>query len=364
MRGGETGLRLMASAHEDGTVESYGRHWRTFCEWCEGERLAPLPATPRMIVAYIGWIADRGTVAAGSLQPYLSAINGMHEDCGFARPALGHLVRRARAGMARGQARVATRDTRVPLPAEPIADTIAAAIASAARQRKLLTPREYAEWLRRTYSTCLGWCFFGRQDSCVALLACDHGIDESDAGGFLWLRLTEKMRRGWAFRRIVRLPLDAPPVRGHASLLPQLAALGRLYMAARGTLGASTPFLFQLPGEPRPLQRHMAAWVATTLEESGVRAPGGFAYMGHSLRSGGSSAAEAIGVSRYRGNWLGGWSQTGTTRETRYIDPSVRPTAAAYGLLGWLLEGSYVAEAPAWQRDAAARARDEPGEPA
>ena len=49
----------------------------------------------------------------------------------------------------------------------------------------------------------------------------------------------------------------------------------------------------------------MAGWVSETLDEEGVRAPAGFVYLGHSLRSGGSSAAEAIRVPRFRGNWLG-----------------------------------------------------------
>jgi hypothetical protein len=359
----------MASAHEDSTAEQYGRHWRTFCEWCALSSTAPLPATQRMVAAYIGYLAERGTIAAGSLQPYLSAINSVHHDHGYERPALGHLVQRARQGMARGQALVQTRDVRVPLPSDAIAGMIADAVARAPQQRAALSLRAYVEWLRRRYATCLGFVFFGRQDSCVSLLAGDHGVDAGDAGGFLWLRLTEKMKRGSIFRRVIRLPLDSPPVRGHASLLPQLAALGRLYVLAReavspgGDDAAAAPYLFQLPGEPRPLTRHMAAWVSTSLEEMGVEAPSGFVYLGHSLRSGGSSAAEAIGVSRYRGNWLGGWSQTGRTREVHYIDPSVRPTASAYGLLGWLLEGSFMTDMGGWERSAGARDCDEPGEP-
>ena len=46
---------------------------------------------------------------------------------------------------------------------------------------------------------------------------------------------------------------------------------------------------------------------------------------------------------RFRGNWLGGWSQSGKTRELHYMDPSVLPSRAAYGLLGWLLDGTYEA---------------------
>ena len=56
------------------------------------------------------------------------------------------------------------------------------------------------------------------------------------------------MRRGWGFRRIVRLPLTARSFHGHASLLPQLGELGRAYLAARAALGAAPEWLFQLPG--------------------------------------------------------------------------------------------------------------------
>ena len=106
----------------------------------------------------------------------------------------------------------------------------------------------------------------------------------------------------------------------------------------------------------------MSAWVAETLSEMGVAAPAGFAYQGHSLRSGGSSAAEAIGVPRFRGNWLGGWSQAGKTRELHYMDPSVLPSPEAYALMGWLLDGAYQAQPPAWERQRGARQSDEPGE--
>ena len=53
---------------------------------------------------------------------------------------------------------------------------------------------------------------------------------------FIWLRLSEKMKRGQALRRVVRLPLAAPPVQGHPSALPALASLGRAYLAARTQL--------------------------------------------------------------------------------------------------------------------------------
>ena len=37
-------------------------------------------------------------MAAGSLQPYLSAINSWHADLGFAKPAVGHSITRLHRG--------------------------------------------------------------------------------------------------------------------------------------------------------------------------------------------------------------------------------------------------------------------------
>ena len=203
----------------------------------------------------------------------------------------------------------------------------------------------------------------GRQDSCVSLRSHDHGMDSS----FIWLRLTEKMRRGQALRRIVRLPLSAPPVQGHASALPDLARVGFAYLAARDQLcelvHAEQPvWLFQLPGERAPTTRHMSDWFAAVLAEEGIQAPQGFAYLGHSIRAGGSSAAEAIGVPRFRGNWLGGWSQSGRTRELHYLDPTIIPTPAAHALFGWLLAGAYEALPPVWVRAPGTAAHQDPGE--
>ena len=157
----------------------------------------------------------------------------------------------------------------------------------------------------------------------------------------MWLRVAEKMRKACVFRRVIRLPLFSSPVCGHASALPHLAQLGTLYVNARRSLGSTPSRLFQLPEEPIPTTTLMPSWVARVLKAHRIVAPAGFAYQGHSLRSGGASAAEAIGVSSFRANWLGGWSQTSKTRELHYVDPSIAPSPAAYSLLGWLLSAAF-----------------------
>ncbi|KAL1504117.1 hypothetical protein AB1Y20_010527 [Prymnesium parvum] len=175
--------------------------------------------------------------------------------------------------------------------------------------------------------------------------------------------------RAAALRRVIRLPLSAPPVRGQPSLLPEVAALGRLYLAAVHRLEhvsaahAPSAYLFQLPGERPPRTVDMSSWLQTQLRILSVSAPPGFSYLGHSIRSGASSAAEAIGVSRYLGNWMGGWSQSGRTREIHYMDPSVRPSPAAFGFFGWMLEGCFETLHPTWEYRFGARQQNDPGEP-
>ncbi|KAL1530324.1 hypothetical protein AB1Y20_001233 [Prymnesium parvum] len=199
-------------------------------------------------------------------------------------------------------------------------------------------------WLRRRYAVLLAYAFMGRQDSCISLLTADHGLDDD----FLWLRLTEKQKRSSSFRRVVRIPTRPSTAHGHQSVIPHLAHVARQFIARSTALRCRRrcSHFFQLPGERPPVTADMSDWLSRTLTEVGIAAPPGFAYLGHSLRSGASSTAEAIGVSRYRGNWLGGWAQTGNTREAHYMDPSFQPTPAAFAWFGWLLSGDFDALPP------------------
>ncbi len=72
------------------------------------------------IARYIAWLGERGTVAAGSLQPYLSAINRFLAD--HARPpmALGPMITNVRKGLDNCQQDLAPAPERVPIPA-PVA---------------------------------------------------------------------------------------------------------------------------------------------------------------------------------------------------------------------------------------------------
>jgi hypothetical protein len=66
------------------------------CRGAKHERLACFLANGRGL----GYLLESGTISAKSLQPYLSAINAVHNDFEYPSPACGHLVKLARKGFA------------------------------------------------------------------------------------------------------------------------------------------------------------------------------------------------------------------------------------------------------------------------
>ena len=333
LRGASTAVQLLEGALAPTTYSQYGRLFAEFAEYCEQEGVSPLPASPWTVVAYVGHLADRGTWAADSMQPIFSAINSVHRDLEFEPPAVGnHFLSRVRRGLARAQAAVGTRDTRVPLPASAALQVLADGEAA--------SPHDLRR-LRRALAVLLAALFCGRQDSAVHLRSCDFDVDRT--GGFIWLRLTEKGKKHMVTRRVVRLPLSQSSVRGHPSVVPRVAALAERYLAARRAAQTSPApeFLLQLPGEPRPTTRHMEGWLDSLLADLRIRAPPGFVYQGHSIRSMGASAMSAIGVDRVIIHFLGGWARGSVTMERDYIDPTVMPSPEAFMLYGWALAKQY-----------------------
>ena len=100
---GAQALALFKSSLQPGTQRNYGAILARFFELCELNAIVPLEIFPMDIARYIAWLGERGTVAATSMQPYLSAINKFLQD--HARPpvALGPLVSGVRKGLEKCQ---------------------------------------------------------------------------------------------------------------------------------------------------------------------------------------------------------------------------------------------------------------------
>jgi hypothetical protein len=132
----------------------------SFFTFCEENAIPYLDVTNIDIARYIAWMGDRGTVAADSLQPYLSAINKFLLDHGKPQVALGAMVAGVRLGLANCQKGMAPTPERLPLPA-PVA------LAILERAEALLKKRD--QWvandirlLRACIATIASYIFFCR----------------------------------------------------------------------------------------------------------------------------------------------------------------------------------------------------------
>eukprot|EP00873_Tetraselmis_striata_P034735 jgi/Tetstr1/454999/TSEL_041857.t1 len=70
-------LDLLTTSLTAKTYSNYEGKIPLFAECCiiDAKGISPLDRSESTCVRYLAWIAERGTIAAGSLQPYLSAIN-------------------------------------------------------------------------------------------------------------------------------------------------------------------------------------------------------------------------------------------------------------------------------------------------
>jgi len=90
----------MIAAHADSTRAVYGYAWRAWERWCGTRGIAPLPAGPLAICAYLTERADQGASVA-TLDLACSAIAHRHRRHGLTDPIGHEPVRQARRGLRR-----------------------------------------------------------------------------------------------------------------------------------------------------------------------------------------------------------------------------------------------------------------------
>ena len=86
---GRLPLSLVASARAVGTYESYKGKLRLFLDFCASEGLNPLECGAGDLARYVAYLGLRGTIAAASLRPYLSAVRSLYTDFGLPAPDRG-----------------------------------------------------------------------------------------------------------------------------------------------------------------------------------------------------------------------------------------------------------------------------------
>ena len=306
------------------TADNYGKHWARFVRWCEQQpdKPAPLPAkTPTVLRWLAGDVTARDTVRAGSLQPYLSALNRVHTDLDYDPPALGHGVRQYRRGLAHQQGADGRAARRVYLP-PPIMEQVL--LWSLSLNLKVATPRERAAF-RAAVAATFTFCFFARGATGAALRA-EH-VRRSVTGITVTLESEKGKAQSWDSRTFT-LPPGAVP--GLADLLSK-------WEAFRGRCKPRDSY-YALPGERRRTfpASQVDTWLREILAHLDVQPPAGELWSGHSLRKGAASGAAAIGVALDRICWCGGWSVHGKAVHD-YIDPTCPSSAAGRRFFGWLL---------------------------
>lgn len=89
-----------AAAKADETKRALRKNWDAFDGWCDGFGLAPFPATPEVVEAYLAHLADRGLKAA-SIDQARWAIDVRHKLADVALPGDSERVRVVMAGIRR-----------------------------------------------------------------------------------------------------------------------------------------------------------------------------------------------------------------------------------------------------------------------
>ena len=299
------------------TAAAYIKHFHAFSAFCASAGLSPLPASTATVCAWLADLADSRSVHPDSIQPYLSALNTVHADCGFDRPARGPQVDNVVAGWRRLHAPDNPRAVIVPLPAEHVSAVLDSV---GDPDRCPLHALRDAVWV--VFSFVLA-C---RPSTGSACRWSDVSLE--DGALQVWLEF-EKPRNAAAQRRILCVQCASPP----------LAALHRALVVFRARVGPRAPraALFLLRGDPPSGNQAFEAALQRALARAAVCPPPNTAYSPKSLRKGAASAMNAIGVPFTSVCYIGGWSTSSNTLYKHYIDPTVAASPAAYAFFGWLL---------------------------
>ena len=324
----------LASAHlADTTHRSYNSIWQRFQQFCAVEKRQALPADEATIALFLGYLKNTGAWQPQSIGGVLSAIKKVHKDVlGVEPPVDGPLIHQMRSGWAyaAAQAPGGKTDQRQPFPAQH---------ALRALQRFMQTPD--AAWqvvpstARALVFTVMGFCQFARAGTDIGLQRADIHFDRADV--LVRLRVMKGHEKNRSFDQ-QRFP--------GANLLAPLIARWQAFQAEQWrrstrTMPSDVGF-YHLPSDATwpPAGTASAAcnaWLDLACLDLGVAAPLGGKFTSHSLRSGGASAAFAIGVSIDDINDHGGWAPGSDTANKHYIDRSIRASDAARALLGFLL---------------------------
>lgn len=295
------------------TWHTYASAFTRFVRFCVSVELNPLPASAASVLRYVDFLSQEGRLQASTVQPYLSAINTLHEQLGFSKPAVGVPLASFLRGWQRRQFVI------TPLPSAGQQRAMPAAFAQSMLSRLPLLVSVGA--LRAALFFLLAFVTMLRPDSLLSCLAI------SGVGGVLTFA---------PLRFKTAIPNKGQERQVDISRLPQLAAGILRFVRLRGVSNSSSVSWWQLPGEQPPATANAEAWFDVAMHDAVI--PPAFTL--YSLRRGAASSALAVGVPLSRIEFLGGWAEGSTALRRRYLDHSFPNNGAAQLFYGWLVDGA------------------------
>ncbi|PVG83396.1 integrase [Nocardioides gansuensis] len=264
----------LAAAHAPSTLATYAGAWRRWERWCTRRGLAPLPAHPSAVCAYLTECAATGH-ALGTLDVACSAITRSHRDAGLATPIAHESVRRVRRSLRRLVGTAPRRPAHALAPAE-------------IRQILAAIDRGTVKGARDAAMILLGYAGALRCSELAALTLAD--LDPQPGGLLLQIRAskTDPDRRG----QVVGVapgqhPATDPITALDSWLILRGTAPGPLFTTMRGVHAS---------GRIRIAPISPTAVADTVHDRAGTAGLPADRITGHSLRAGHATTAALAGV--------------------------------------------------------------------
>jgi hypothetical protein len=164
------------------------------------------------MVRYTAWLALLGTVAAGSLQPYFSAVNKFLRDHQRQPIAVGELLTDARRGLEMRQHRLIPTAARLPLPAPVALDILHAADALCGTFAWTLAALPQLQRFS-CLAVCVNYIFFCRAEIGARCHTGDLIVDRPSQQICLFVRKSKgDQRRANSDKLVIAIPITANPV--------------------------------------------------------------------------------------------------------------------------------------------------------
>jgi len=273
-------VQLVSLALAELTKGNEANKWVTFVALFQASGYTYLPATNETVACYLGFICERGAVAQGTLQSYLTPFNVVQALMQMERPSIGPLLIALRHGYAGAYVNLTggLRCKRLPLPAAVLLRFAHMGLTTAD-----------AGLRRRLAGLIMTGLTFSRAGGRANLLRKDVTL----TGDKIKVAIIDYNHGARTDRE--RILIDVPRRGGGKHDAP--LRMVHMHMSAVGmaTADDDQPYFFPA-GDLRALPTEVATvWMHDALHLLDVHPPTSGVYAGHSLRAGAATGCRASG---------------------------------------------------------------------